>query len=191
METNLTKNSMTGSKISPPKPQVVPKTRQHSINLWPIVRNSRALAEDINIESAGELNLAPNSYDKLEQFQSEMLKRPESHNAATAPVINVFAKNIYGRLLPIPAGTLVAGRIHKYEHICFLVSGRALITDHLGQRTLEGPVMEVSPAGISRVIFAETDCLLANFFGNVAKEEDMLAACTVETGKEFFEFRSN
>lgn len=69
-----------------------------------------------------------------------------------------FADGMYGRVLPIPAGTVVVGKIHRHEHLVALIKGEATINTDRGMERITAPHVWVSKAGAKRALITHTDC---------------------------------
>lgn len=86
--------------------------------------------------------------------------------AVQCPVNHHFSPGVYGREMFVRAGTVVVGKIHKFENMLIMSLGRAAIIDGDGPpREVEAPFMCVSPPGIQRAVFAHTDCVFISVHG--------------------------
>jgi hypothetical protein len=73
-----------------------------------------------------------------------------------------FAPGIYVRQLTIPAGTVLTGKIHRYEIMNILVSGTIKVTTDDGVEEVSGPLIFNSKAGSKKAGFALTDVVWLN-----------------------------
>ena len=73
-----------------------------------------------------------------------------------------FAPGIYLRELFIPAGTVLTGKIHRYEIMNILVSGTIVIATDEGPKHLRGPLVFNSPPGTKKAGYALTDVVFMN-----------------------------
>jgi hypothetical protein len=90
------------------------------------------------------------------------------------PLQHVFAPGLYMRTMYIPAGTLIAGKIHKHQHGNILSMGEVLvITEGGGLEHLRGPMTMVSPAGTKRGLRALTDVVWTTCHLNPTNETDL------------------
>jgi len=106
-------------------------------------------------------------------------------------IINWYAKDLYSRWLNVPAGTLLVGEIHKYEHFFLVIKGSATIANADGtSNTVTAPFMCISPVGARRVIYALEELLIATFHSNVAQCEDIISACTCGSAEEFAAYKA-
>lgn len=73
-----------------------------------------------------------------------------------------FAPGIYLRSLFLPAGTVLTGKIHRFETMNVLVFGTLKVTTNDGMRELKGPYVFNSQPGMKKAGYAVTDCLFYN-----------------------------
>ncbi len=71
--------------------------------------------------------------------------------------VHYFADGLYGREITIPAGTVLTGKIHRGEHLNFLMQGDITVWTEDGMKRLQAPAVIVSKPGTKRVGFAHTD----------------------------------
>lgn len=69
-----------------------------------------------------------------------------------------FIGGLYARELHIPAGVTLTGKIHKHDHLNFLMKGKiSVMTDGGVVKTLEAPAIIPATKGIKRAGYAHTD----------------------------------
>lgn len=68
-----------------------------------------------------------------------------------------FAPGMYGRLMHIPAGMCIVGKIHKHAHINVITRGRVKVVSEFGEDLYEGPKIWVSEPGTKRAVYALED----------------------------------
>jgi hypothetical protein len=73
-------------------------------------------------------------------------------------LLHLFSVGYYARVLTIPAGTLLIGKVHKVTHAYSLVSGTMRITEGSDVYEVTGPSNGRSLAGTQRVGVALTEC---------------------------------
>lgn len=73
-----------------------------------------------------------------------------------------FAPGIYLRSLFLPAGTVLTGKIHRFETMNILMFGTIRVATEGGVTDLTGPLVFNSPPGTKKAGFAMTDCLFCN-----------------------------
>lgn len=120
-------------------------------------------------------------------FEEEQIEMPPTHH---------FFEGGYGREILIPAGTLVAGKIHKHRSLNILAAGEMTLLTEEGVKKIKAPYTVVSPPGIKRVAYAHTDCTWVCVHGTqetdlekieeevIAKNYDEVAGLTSEQIKQ-------
>ena len=73
-----------------------------------------------------------------------------------------FAPGIYLRELFIPEGTVLTGKIHRFEIMNILVSGTIRVTTDDGIQELTGPLVFNSKAGTKKAGYTITDTIWMN-----------------------------
>lgn len=73
------------------------------------------------------------------------------------PVEHHFSHGVYARELLIPAGTVLTGKIHKFDSLNVLLEGELLVLTDQGVKHVRAGHMEVSPPGTKRAAYALTD----------------------------------
>jgi hypothetical protein len=84
-----------------------------------------------------------------------------------------FADGMYGRVLPIKAGLVVVGKMHRHEHLVMLMSGECVISTADGMRRFTGPQVWVSKPGEKRALVTVTDCVFMTAHLNPTNTRDM------------------
>ena len=85
---------------------------------------------------------------------------------ADCPVKHHYANGLYAREIFIPAGSVVVGKIHKFEHLNLISRGKVYVVTEFGNEiygATETPVTFKSPAGTKRALVAETDVIWTTF----------------------------
>jgi len=70
-----------------------------------------------------------------------------------------FSDELYARALYIPAGTVLTGKVHRRDHLNFLMKGTIRVMTDEGMKLLEAPQILTSEKGIKRAGFAITDTI--------------------------------
>ena len=129
--------------------------------------------------SSGELLTA------VETIENEMKQMPQ----VEMRLEHHFAKGLYARELHIPAGTLLTGKIHKYEQINILSKGQIRVLTQNGIVEVSAPFIVVSPPGTKRIALAITDCVWITVLPTDEKDpqaiEDQFTCATVDEYNEF------
>ena len=97
------------------------------------------------------------------------------------PAVHHFAnkgtkRGIYAREIRIPAGTLLTGKIHKYEQVNILSYGEIEVLTERGVVLARAPFTIVSPPGTKRIAYAHTDCVWTTIHATDETELDRIEA---------------
>jgi len=123
--------------------------------------------------------------DKVNIIEAEMQNYPK----LDLPLKHYFAPGVYARELFIPAGTLLTGRIHKYENLNILSSGEMAVLTEDGMKRVSAPFTVVSPPGTKRIAYAFTDCVWTTILATDETDPVAIEAeFTAGSEQEFLEF---
>jgi hypothetical protein len=98
---------------------------------------------------------------KIELLEAEMLQAPQ----LDIPVKHYFSQGVYAREITIPAGTLLTGKIHKYEQLNILSKGEISVLTDDGVKRVCAPFTIVSPPGTKRIAIAHSECVWTTIHG--------------------------
>ena len=76
-----------------------------------------------------------------------------------SPVDEKYGCAVYGREIFLPKGTLVIGKIHRHQHLNFIMKGKVSVNTEFGIKYFEAPCIFVSEKGLKRAVYAEEDCI--------------------------------
>jgi hypothetical protein len=76
-----------------------------------------------------------------------------------APIDEVYGCGTYAREMFIPKGTLILGKIHKHQHLNFIMQGKVSVSTEFGPKYFIGPCIFVSEVGLKRAVVAEEDTI--------------------------------
>ena len=111
------------------------------------------------------------------------------HEQINIPIRHYFSPGVYAREITIPAGTLLTGRIHKYEQLNILSGGEISVFTQDGMQRVKAPFTVVSSPGTKRIAYAHTDCTWTTILATDETDPDKIEALfTVATEQEFLEF---
>jgi len=107
-----------------------------------------------------------------------------------APIDENYGCGTYARQMFIPKGTLIIGKIHRHQHLNFIMQGKVSVSTEFGPKYFEAPCIFVSEVGLKRAVIAEEDTIwvtvhLTKHLGeeNLAKmEEEVIAPSYKELG---------
>jgi hypothetical protein len=86
---------------------------------------------------------------------------------------HLFAPGMYVRRLPIPAGLVVVGKMHRHAHPVMLTKGETTILTDKGIERITAPHVWVSEPGAKRVLYTHTDCEFVTVHLNEGDSTDL------------------
>jgi hypothetical protein len=90
-------------------------------------------------------------------FQSTVEDCKVSH--FFAPIDENYGCGTYARQMFIPKGTLIIGKIHRHQHLNFILQGKVSVATEFGKKYFEAPHTFVSEIGLKRAVYAEEDTI--------------------------------
>jgi hypothetical protein len=93
------------------------------------------------------------SREKILELEEQLAKLPQ----VECKLDHIFSDGLYVRSMHIPAGTALTGKVHKRDHVNFLLKGTIRVATDDGMTTLSAPQIIPSKKGIKRAGFAITD----------------------------------
>lgn len=96
--------------------------------------------------------------DKVNAMEAIIRSAPQTDIPVTHHFANAGTKRgLYAREILIPKGTVLTGKIHKYEQINILSKGDISVLTEEGIKRVKAPFTIVSPAGTKRIAYAHED----------------------------------
>lgn len=99
-------------------------------------------------------------------LQQDMSELPQ----VDCPLTHTFANGIYAREVIIPPDTIVIGKIHKHEHLNFLLRGEITVVTETGCTRLTGPCTFVSPPNTKRAAITHTEVVWTNVIATTSTD---------------------
>lgn len=90
---------------------------------------------------------------KIFALEDEIKKHPQ----LDLPPVHHFSKGLYARELFIPKGTILVGKIHRYQSLNIVSMGDITVLTELGAKRVKAPYTVVAPPGTKRVGYAHED----------------------------------
>lgn len=112
----------------------------------------------------------------IQAFEAQLAQLPDAivGDNPQCPLRHTFGDHVYVREILIPQGMVLTGKIHKYMHPNFLLSGQVIVvTEGAGIEVLTAPRAMMSPAGTKRAVVALTDVWWATV--HVTDQTDLAA----------------
>lgn len=129
-------------------------------------------------------NLQNLSKEDTRKFIAEVELRMADGEKIEIPVTHHFSKSVYAREIKILAGTLLVGKIHKYQNLNILSEGEMTLFSIDGLKKVKAPYTVVSSPGVKRLAYAHTDCVWTTIHGteetDVEKIEETFIAKSYE-----------
>jgi hypothetical protein len=91
---------------------------------------------------------------QIEAFEQYALHYQQTEHEA----LHYNIEGVYARVVHIPAGQCVTGKIHLHESIGILAQGTMRVNNGFKSYTVSAPFIAIEKAGIKRMAFTETDC---------------------------------
>jgi quercetin dioxygenase-like cupin family protein len=119
----------------------------------------------------------------------EAMKKDEGIQLYELPVVHHFSQGVYGREMVIPKGTIVTGKIHKFEQLNILLCGELSVLTEDGVKRIKPPFVVVSPPGTKRVAYAHEDSRWLTVHGTEKQDvEEIEKEFIAQTEREYIEF---
>ena len=115
--------------------------------------------------------------DKTIRERLEMLERSIGAGEQTEiPTRHYFGPGIYAREIFIPRGTVLTGKIHKFQHLNIVSKGDISVLTENGVQRVKAPFTMVSPPGTKRAGYAHEDTVWTTIHGTDETDLDNLEA---------------
>lgn len=122
--------------------------------------------------------------DKILELEAWMRTQPQ----VEIPLKHYFAPGLYLREMRVPKGVTLTGRVHKTEHYCIVLSGKAVVHSEGGHATYQaGDIIHAMP-GAKRAIHALEDIVWLNIHHNPGNERDLEKIEEIFTAGDYQEF---
>lgn len=77
------------------------------------------------------------------------------------PKDDKYGCHTYAREMFIPKGTIIIGKIHRHQHLNFILKGQVSVATEFGKKYFTGPCIFISEVGLKRAVYAEEDTIWA------------------------------
>ena len=135
---------------------------------------------------------------KIQKLEEDLLSAANNNNIVAgdnnglgnklAPLEHTFADGVYVRQMYMPKDTAVIGKIHKREHVWFLLQGCISVATENKIEEYEAPGYVVSPGGSKRVILALEDTIFVNIHPNPNNTQDLIELEKYNVAKDYEEY---
>lgn len=86
-----------------------------------------------------------------------------------------YGCGLYTRELTVPKGMVFVGKLHRHQHMAFLLQGELLVVSSTGKKRIKAPYTWVSPVGAKRAFYALEKSILTNVHITKHLTEDELS----------------
>jgi hypothetical protein len=98
-----------------------------------------------------------------------------------------FGPNLYIKEVTMPAGALIIGKHHRFEHMCNMMSGRMVVMDSDGNKTeLTAPMTFMAKPGRKIAYIIET-VVFQNIYSTSETDTEKLENMLIDNSKELLE----
>lgn len=108
------------------------------------------------------------------RVQERMECMPNKLGMSDFATVHHHAGGVYVREVFLPAGTLVVGRTHLFDHHAFLMVGEVLIFAEDEIVRVQAPRLWQSPKGTKRIVYAHTDAVFLTTHASDETDPDTL-----------------
>lgn len=106
------------------------------------------------------------------------------------PLKHTFTDGIYIRQMSMKKDSFVIGKIHKHNHVWFLLTGHIVVVDENDSVEHVAPCYVEAPAGSKRVIYANEDSIWVNIHANPTNTQDLQELEDLIIAKNYEEFNN-
>jgi hypothetical protein len=119
----------------------------------------------------------------VENGFKEMISKGEAQDALPdcvlthhfSPIVPEYGCCTYAREMFLPKGTLIIGKIHKHQHLNFIMQGKVSVSTEFGKKEITAPAIFVSEVGLKRAVYAEEDTIWVTVHMTKHDKEEKLA----------------
>ena len=137
-----------------------------------------------------------NFYEQVENLEKMLINSGSPNivvgNSEQLPLTHTFCEGIYTREIVLKKGVVAIGKIHKNDHVFFLLKGKMMLCTENGVQEMVAPFYGKSPSGTKRVVVAMEDCVFVNVHpnpDNVENIEELEEKFVVSSFDEYNRFK--
>ena len=106
------------------------------------------------------------------------------------PLKHTFTDGIYIRQMSMKKDSFVIGKIHKHNHVWFLLTGEISVADENDTVDHVAPCYVEATAGSKRMIYAHKDSIWVNIHANPTNTQDLEELEELIIAKDYEEFNN-
>lgn len=119
------------------------------------------------------------------------INKPEIPGRIELKVEHNFSLGVYARVLYIPKGVTLTGKMHKYPQINLLRQGDISVLVGEKVKRLKAPFVVASPAGTKRIAYTHSDAIWVTIHGTELQDlKEIEQTFIVQDEQEYLEFIS-
>jgi hypothetical protein len=104
------------------------------------------------------------------KFEDRIKDVPGVLGSDPFPLVHIFSDGLYIRQITVPAQTLTITKIHKQEHVFFLLKGTISILTEEGVKKFTAPYTGITKPGTKRVIYHHDEVILTTVHATEEKD---------------------
>ena len=129
------------------------------------------------------------------ELQESLMKFVDGENVVKGdsevfPLKHTFTDGIYIRQMSMKKDSFVIGKIHRHNHVWFLLTGKISVVDEHDTVDHIAPCYVEAPAGSKRVIYAHEDSIWVNIHANPTNTKDLNELEDLIIAKDYEEFNN-
>jgi hypothetical protein len=114
------------------------------------------------------------STEELKKFIGDLEDLLKSGETLDVPIEHHYSFGVYAREMTLKAGTLLVGKIHKFQNMNILSQGEVSVLSIDGVKRVKAPHTFVSKPGAKRVIYAHSDVVWTTILGSDEKDPEAI-----------------
>ena len=114
------------------------------------------------------------SIDEIREIIGSTEDRVLDEEQIEIPITNYFSKDVYAREMKVKKGTVLIGKIHRFENLNILSQGEVSVFSIDGCLRVKAPFTIVASAGAKRVFYAHSDCVWTTIHGTSETDVDKI-----------------
>lgn len=120
------------------------------------------------------LDIAGLSREEIRELIADTERVLLTYPQVEVPIEHHFSKDVYGREMKLEQGTLIVGKIHRFENLNILSEGEVSVLSIDGVKRVKAPHTFVASPGAKRVIFAHTNVTWTTIHGTGERDVDKI-----------------
>ena len=133
--------------------------------------------------------------DTIIELQNHLMQFVDGENVVKGdsevfPLKHTFTDGVYIRQMSMEKDSFVIGKIHKHNHVWFLLTGHIVVVDENDSVEHIAPCYVEAPAGSKRVIYAHEDSVWVNVHANPTNTQDLEELESLIIAKDYNEFNN-